>query len=811
MTGIIVTTPPTVELPPGSTSGGSAVLPGVTYTYAVLSLPQTWTAKQTFPLGNISLQAADVAGLAAVAISGSASDLIGTLPAAQLPNPTATTLGGVKSLTNVAHKWINSIGTNGLPTQTQPDASDVSFTAASGSARTVDARLKDVFFVTDYPGVDPTGATDSAPGFRTAIAAVPYGATLWIPAGTYLLNSYTNSAILDFTSFPNKGITLRGAGWQLKVGSDYTTPSGSILKIGSSIPKTVDFYQISPTQQVSGMGFRDFAVVPAGGAYSQPFGRHGINIDTTAGTTGYVDFLYIDNIFIDNFAAGWGLYVHGQVGGVTLISSIIQNSSFMTTKFINVADNITFSNNVYGANALTYVTSATVGAGGSGGTNGTQTVTVVGGTGTAATLSVTVSGGAITAILSVISGGFYSIFPSNPASVTGASLTGATVNLTQLFPNIGIDASQVAGATNLKIVGCNFVSQDGAVKIVGAQTPIIRDNEIEQNPGNNVSAACIIVTSNSQAIGPVITGNSISNNSSASVTPIFVGAAQGSVILANTIYVPTSGTHGTVSSSATNTRVLYNTCYVNGALVNSGTWSDSGVGTTIIETASVTSFNAKTGAVATSVVVQKFTSNGTYTPTSGMLHAIIECWGGGGGGGGTTTAAATVGIGGGGGGAGGYSRKYVTAADIGVSKTATIGAAGSAGASGNNAGGNGGDTSVGSLCIAKGGSGGGGCAGSGDVTPGAGGIPGTGDISAPGMSGIACPGQAGSHSASGAGASSLVGSGGAAAVSGTAATGNAATGLGAGGSGGQSYNAGGAAAGGAGTAGFVVITEYVNL
>src|SRR6266403_1841969 len=100
-------------------------------------------------------------------------------------------------------------------------------------------------------------------------------------------------------------------------------------------------------------------------------------------------------------------------------------------------------------------------------------------------------------------------------------------------------------------------------------------------------------------------------------------------------------------------------------------------------TAGVTSLNTLTGVVTTSVVMQKFTSSGTYTPTAGMLHCIIECIGGGGGGGGVAGAASNS-IGAGGGGAGGYSRKYSTVGVIGGSQTVTIGAAGAAGASGNN-------------------------------------------------------------------------------------------------------------------------------
>lgn len=50
----------------------------------------------------------------------------GILPAARLPNPAPTTLGGVKSLASAASKWLKSIGTDGTPTQTQPAFSDLS-------------------------------------------------------------------------------------------------------------------------------------------------------------------------------------------------------------------------------------------------------------------------------------------------------------------------------------------------------------------------------------------------------------------------------------------------------------------------------------------------------------------------------------------------------------------------------------------------------------------------------------------------------------------------------------------------------------
>lgn len=79
----------------------------------------------------------------------------------------------------------------------------------------------------------------------------------------------------------------------------------------------------------------------------------------------------------------------------------------------------------------TKVQSATVAAGGSGGTNGTQTVTGTTGTGTKFQASVTIAGGAITAVLSITVAGDYTVNPTDLLAepVTGASLTGATLNL----------------------------------------------------------------------------------------------------------------------------------------------------------------------------------------------------------------------------------------------------------------------------------------------------------------------------------------------------------------------------------------------
>ena len=57
------------------------------------------------------------------------TDLAGTLAPAQCPNPSASTTGCVESLAATASKWINTISTLGVPSATQP-----SFTDIAGSA-----------------------------------------------------------------------------------------------------------------------------------------------------------------------------------------------------------------------------------------------------------------------------------------------------------------------------------------------------------------------------------------------------------------------------------------------------------------------------------------------------------------------------------------------------------------------------------------------------------------------------------------------------------------------------------------------------
>lgn len=112
----------------------------------------------------------------------------------------------------------------------------------------------------------------------------------------------------------------------------------------------------------------------------------------------------------------------------------------------------------------TQVSSATIAAAGTGGTPGTQTVTGTTGTGTPFQASVTVSGGgAITAVLSILVGGDYSV---NPTGLTAEPVTGGSLSGAQLNIKMGVKTATITTAGAYTVAPSNPVAQ-GASSGVG--------------------------------------------------------------------------------------------------------------------------------------------------------------------------------------------------------------------------------------------------------------------------------------------------------------------------------------------------------
>jgi hypothetical protein len=64
---------------------------------------------------------------------GAAAPAFRALVGADLPNPSATTLGGIESFAAQSHKWINAISTSGVPSATQPAMADLSDVVSAGA------------------------------------------------------------------------------------------------------------------------------------------------------------------------------------------------------------------------------------------------------------------------------------------------------------------------------------------------------------------------------------------------------------------------------------------------------------------------------------------------------------------------------------------------------------------------------------------------------------------------------------------------------------------------------------------------------
>jgi hypothetical protein len=131
------------------------------------------------------------APIVAVATSGSAADLTtGTLPAARLPAPTASTLGGVQSKTCSASQWLNEISTSGVPNCAQPNFTDVAGTAAlaqlpafSGMSAAASAADADTF---------PTN--QGAGNLKQTLAAIKTWIKAWIVKADVGLGNVDNTS-----------------------------------------------------------------------------------------------------------------------------------------------------------------------------------------------------------------------------------------------------------------------------------------------------------------------------------------------------------------------------------------------------------------------------------------------------------------------------------------------------------------------------------------------------------------------------------------------------------------------------------------
>jgi len=113
--------------PSSGSLGGVESIAGASHNFLTQISTSGVPSKAQPACGDLS----DVAASCSVDTTDASNITTGTLPAAQLPNPTGSTLGGVQSHTAVTHQYLTAISTSGIPAGAQPACTDLSDAAAS--------------------------------------------------------------------------------------------------------------------------------------------------------------------------------------------------------------------------------------------------------------------------------------------------------------------------------------------------------------------------------------------------------------------------------------------------------------------------------------------------------------------------------------------------------------------------------------------------------------------------------------------------------------------------------------------------------
>src|SRR6185312_13766790 len=179
------------------------------------------------------LAAGDISGLAAIASSGSASDLTaGTVPPARLPVPTATTLGGVESLAAVSHNFLTSISTAGVPVAAQPTSADVLGTATNDNAASG--------YIGEYISANvPIGSAVSlSTGVAKIVTSISLTAGDWDVSGTVGFSEGATTTctqqIAAINTADNTLPTSPGAGAYAQQGGTGVAGTGAVMPTGTT-------------------------------------------------------------------------------------------------------------------------------------------------------------------------------------------------------------------------------------------------------------------------------------------------------------------------------------------------------------------------------------------------------------------------------------------------------------------------------------------------------------------------------------------------------------------------------------------------
>jgi hypothetical protein len=186
MTGVITSLPPVVQQPPGNNSSNPAGLPGVTYTAAIPTLPQTWTGLQTFQPGTMEF-AGSTSGFTFLNASPIASGI------ADLPALTGTDIllanNNIATVTNKSLDGLTNTFTN-LPAASFGSVTGTGAVVLNNGPSISGATISSSTFVAPALGTPASGVATNLTG--TAAGLTAGNATL---AATVTTNANLNGPV----------------------------------------------------------------------------------------------------------------------------------------------------------------------------------------------------------------------------------------------------------------------------------------------------------------------------------------------------------------------------------------------------------------------------------------------------------------------------------------------------------------------------------------------------------------------------------------------------------------------------------------
>lgn len=214
----------------GIFSPAMAQTPNNTHNQSTVTLPVAvgnelliWDPTQTLPLGQYKATVQQLFNIIGIGgdCTGSGGPVVsvicgpfaaskitsGVFAAAQIPPPTASTIGGVRSLTPPSHQWISSISTSGVVASSQPSIADLSDGSVSMSGVEVGNAMRN--------GVPPTSVTACGTSPTIGAGSTDFSGTVNVGSGTVTactLNfAATHPTVLRCWVQPSSGTPLATA------------------------------------------------------------------------------------------------------------------------------------------------------------------------------------------------------------------------------------------------------------------------------------------------------------------------------------------------------------------------------------------------------------------------------------------------------------------------------------------------------------------------------------------------------------------------------------------------------------------------